>query len=151
MRVDPPPPDASHRRGIAVPIADCLRGTSIAAHGMHLAEVNRRLRQLRPDLVDAGMQLADIHDGHATFLAYSSARAARLRHNQRALRDLLLAVDERVDAITVKVVQPRHVPHAPAHREPLSAAVAAQLRATATSIEDPDLAAGFLRLASLAE
>jgi hypothetical protein len=123
----------------------------MAAHGAKLAELNRRLCQLRPDTFDGQVLLADIRDRRAVFLAPSSARAARLSQNRRQLRDLLLALGEQADAVTVKVAQPQRVPHTPPPRKPLSATTAAHLKAVAASLADPELKAGLLRLASLAE
>ena len=143
--------DASRRHGTAVSVADCLRDTGIAAHGMHLADMNRRLRLTHPDTFTDAVVLADVRNGHALFLAPSSAQAARLHQNQRLLRELLLAEGEQVDVVTVKVAQPQHVPHETADRKPLSAATARHLRSIAASLEDPELKAGLMQLASLAE
>lgn len=151
MRADSRQQDASRRHGTAVSVADCLRDTEVAARGMHLADVNRRLRQSRPDTFTGEVVLADVRNGRALFLAPSSARAARLRQNQRLLRDLLLAEGEQVDVVTVKVAQPQRVPLAPTDRKPLSAATARHLRSIAASLEDPELKAGLMKLASLAE
>ncbi|HET8897716.1 MAG TPA: DciA family protein [Rhodanobacteraceae bacterium] len=151
MRTDHRRQNTSPRLGTTVSVGDCLRGTEVTAHGMRIADLNRRLRQLRPEAFGDEVELADLRNGNAVVLAPSSAWAARLRQHQRQLRDLLLAMGEQVDVVTVKVAQPQRVPHATAHRKPLSAATATHLREVAASLEDPDLKAGFLRLASLAE
>jgi hypothetical protein len=146
------PPEHSRKRTLAKKIGECLPVAALTARARALDALDRKLRQPLPDALRRQCCLADLRAGRLVFLATSSVWAAKLRFYQTAIMAEARVVSGlQVEKFTVKVARLPPVPPEQTRRKPLSKTAAEHLRTAARSLADPELAAVYLRLASLAE
>ncbi len=144
---------APKKAGItALPVGETAPVAALVARARALDALDRQLRQPLPDALRRQVKLATVQDGRIVFLASSSTWAAKLRLQQNAIiAQARLVSGLPIEKFTVKVAALPPVLREPAKPKPLSKASAAHLRAVARSLGDPELAAAYLKLASLAE
>lgn len=134
------------------PAAECLTLDALADRARALDVLDDRLRHLLPAAVARETRLADIRNGRIVFLASSPTWASRIRLYQSALlAEARTALGGGVEHFAVKVAPLPTVPPEPTKPKPLSIVAARHLQATAKAIEDPELRALYLHLASFAE
>lgn len=114
-----------------------------------LQALDRQLRQYLPDDVAGQCSLANVHPDKLVFLATSSTWKARLRLHESELVAAARQSGLQIDRVVVKVATMLSVSPETASRKPLSNTAREHLRAAAQSIEDPQLRAQLLALASL--
>jgi hypothetical protein len=133
------------------PATECIALDALAVRARALDALDERLRRLLPAATARETRLADVRNGRIVFLASSPTWASRLRLHQAALlAEARTALGGTVERFAVKVAPLPTVPPDPTKPKPLSAATARHLRATATAIQDPELRALYLQLASIA-
>lgn len=143
-------PDPSPAAGPR-PVAECIALGALADRARALDALDERLRRLLPAATARETRLADVRNGRIVFLASSPTWASRLRLHQAALlAEARTALGGTVERFAVKVAPLPTVPPDPTKPKPLSAATARHLRATATALQDPELRALYLHLASIA-
>jgi hypothetical protein len=115
-----------------------------------LDRLDRLLRQKLPAAVAENSRLANIDAGKLVFLVNAPVWKSKLRILADVLLDAANAAGHPARALVVKVVPPAasNSPE-PGVGKPLSEAVRESLRAAARSVEDPDLRAQLLKLASV--
>ena len=113
-----------------------------------LDRLDRLLRQNLPAAVAENCRLANVEQDRLVFLVNAPVWKSKLRMLADVLLDGAAAAGHPARALVVKVV-----PMSPSSPEtvgkPLSEAVRESLRAAARSVEDPDLRAQLLKLASV--
>ncbi|MEO8460793.1 MAG: DciA family protein [Dokdonella sp.] len=125
---------------------------TLAKRARALDCLDERLRRLLPDTIARECRLADVRDGRMIFLATGSTWAARLRlHHAALLAEASTVLGIELKQISVKVAPRPSVAAETVKHKPLSITAARHLQNAARSLSDPELAALFLRLASLAE
>jgi len=130
---------------------ECIALDALAARARALDALDQRLRRLLPATVARETRLADVRNGRIVFLASSPTWASRLRlHEAALLAEARAALDGRVERFAVKVAPLPTVPPEPTKPQPLPATAAQHLRKTATALQDPELRALCLQLASIA-
>ena len=133
------------------PVTECIALDALADRARALDALDERLRRLLPAATARETRLADVRNGRIVFLASSPTWASRLRlHQAELLAEARTALGSGVERFAVKVAPLPTVPPEPTKPKPLSAATARHLRATATVLQDPELQALYLRLASIA-
>jgi hypothetical protein len=143
---------ASRRTGHGPrPVADCGSFAALARKAGVLDALDRALRQTLPSPLREQVRFAQRRDERLVFLATSPAWASRLRLQQAQILAAARAIGVQAGSIIVKVAPLPPAATAPEQSKPLSAAAALHLKAAATSIQDPELRALFLQLASVAE
>lgn len=145
------PPSRTHSQRTLVPIAECIALDTLAARARVLDLLDGRLRHLLPETLARECRLADLRNGRLVFIATSSTWATRLRLQQaNLLADARAATGDTIEYLAVKVAPLPPLPPEPIASKPLSATAAKHLRSAAKTIEDPELQALYLKLASLA-
>jgi len=125
---------------------------ALLARARALDALDRQLRQPLPDALRRQCRLATVQSGRIVFLASSSTWAAKLRLHQNAiLAHARTTSGLPIEKFAVKVAALPPVPRESTKRKPLSKASAEHLRLVARSLNDPELRAAYLKLASLAE
>lgn len=143
-------PDPPHRTGPR-PATECVALDALAARARALDALDQRLRRLLPAATARETRLADVRNGRIVFLASSPTWASRLRlHQAPLLAEARAAIGGPIERFAVKVAPLPTVPPEPTKPKPLSAAAAQHLRTTATALQDPELRALYLQLASIA-
>jgi len=125
---------------------DSLAG--IVERANTLAELDRRLRQSLPPELAANCRLANVSGDRLVFLVTSPVWKTSLRMHAAELRDAALQAGLRISEVTAKVATMLPVPPDAAPRLPLSATAREHLGAVAQTIDDPELRARMLKLAS---
>ena len=115
-----------------------------------LGRLDQVLRQTLPPAMANHCRMANVDKDKLVFLVSAPVWKNKLRLMADALLDAAAAAGHPARALVVKVV-PDLVAPSPAAPvgKPLSQAVRDSLRATAQSVNDPDLRAQLLKLASL--
>lgn len=145
------PPSRRHSHGTLVPIAECIALDTLAARARALDLLDGKLRHHLPETLARECRLADLRNGRLVFIATSSTWATRLRlHQASLLTEARAATGDTIEYLVVKVAPLPPVPSEPAKAKPLSTTAANHLRSAATTMEDPELQALYLGLASLA-
>jgi len=122
---------------------------NIYEHAKYINELNHKISKLLPVPVNTHCQLANIKHGSATFLADSSAWAARLRFS---IPDILKIFHQQLDlqqvkSIRIKVSIPENVPRrTPLIKPKLSEQSSNLLKNFAESISYPALRASLYKL-----
>jgi len=133
-------------------IGECSPVAALTARARALDALDRKLRQPLPDALRRQCCLADVQAGRLVFLATSSVWAAKLRFYQTAiLAEARIVSGLKIEKFAVKVARLPPVPPEQTRRKPLSKTAAEHLKTAARSLADPELAAVYLRLASLAD
>jgi hypothetical protein len=114
-----------------------------------LDRLDRLLRQSLPAAVAENVRLANVDVQRLVFLVSAPVWKAKLRLMADVLLDAASAAGYPARSLVVKVVPT--APNSPEQSigKPLSQAVRESLRAAARSVEDPDLRAQLLKLASV--
>jgi hypothetical protein len=114
-----------------------------------LGRLDQLLRQNLPPALAGQCRLANVDQDRLVFLVNAPVWKNKLRLMADALLDAAAAAGYPARALVVKVVP--MLPGSPeaAFGKPLSEAVRDSLRTTAQSVNDPDLRAQLLKLASL--
>ncbi len=115
-----------------------------------LGRLDQVLRQTLPPAMANHCRMANVDKDKLVFLVSAPVWKSKLRLMADVLLDAAAAAGHPARALVVKVVPDLAAPSpgAPAGK-PLSQAVRDSLRATAQSVNDPDLRAQLLKLASL--
>lgn len=116
-----------------------------------LGALDQVLRQSLPSALRDQCQLANVRDGRLVFLVRSPAVGPKLRMLSANLLSTAQQLGLTVDQLTVKVATMEPVPQDSTSRTPLSPAARENLRATALTVNDPELRDQLLRLASMAD
>ncbi|MBE1161370.1 DUF721 domain-containing protein [Dyella acidiphila] len=124
---------------------------ALAKKAGKLEALDRALRQTLPLPLREQVRFANFRDDRLVFLASSPAWASRLRLQQAQILAAARAIGANAGSVTVKVAPLPPPNPQPEQSKPLSAAAALHLKAAAKSIQDPELRALFLELASVAE
>jgi hypothetical protein len=113
-----------------------------------LDRLDHLLRQNLPAAVAENCRLANVERDRLVFLVNAPVWKSKLRLLADVLLDAAAAAGHPARALVVKIVPaPSNSPEASG--KPLSEAVRESLRAAARSVEDPDLRAQLLKLASV--
>ena len=114
-----------------------------------LDRLDRLLRQSLPAAVAENCRLANVDRERLVFLVSAPVWKSKLRLLADVLLDATAAAGHPARTLVVKVVPPVPQNSPDAVGKPLSEAVRESLRAAARSVEDPDLRAQLLKLASV--
>ena len=115
-----------------------------------LGRLDQVLRQTLPPAMANQCRMANVDKDKLVFLVSAPVWKNKLRLMADVLLDAAAAAGHPARALVVKVVPDLAAPTPAAlHGKPLSQAVRDSLRATAQSVNDPDLRAQLLKLASL--
>jgi hypothetical protein len=114
-----------------------------------LDRLDRLLRQNLPAAVAENCRLANVDAEKLVFLVSAPVWKSKLRTLADVLLDAASAAGHPARTLVVKVVPPAPQNSPDSVGKPLSEAVRESLRATARSVEDPDLRAQLLKLASV--
>jgi len=114
-----------------------------------LDRLDHLLRQKLPSVVAANSRLANVDGERLVFLVSAPVWKSKLRVLADVLLDAAAAAGYPARALVVKVVPPVAQMSPDTIGKPLSEAVRESLRAAARSVEDPDLRAQLLKLASV--
>jgi hypothetical protein len=145
-------PAATNRTGHGLQsLADIGPVAELAKKAGKLAALDRALRQMLPPLLREQVRFANFRGDRLIFLASSPAWASRLRLQQAQILAAARAIGANAGSVTVKVAPLPPPDPQPEQSKPLSATAALHLKAAANSIQDPELRALFLELASVAE
>jgi hypothetical protein len=119
-------------------------------HAQMLGRLDQVLRQTLPPAMANQCRMANVDKDKLVFLVSAPVWKSKLRLMADVLLDAAAAAGHPARALVVKVVPDLVAPSpgAPVGK-PLSQAVRDSLRATAQSVNDPDLRAQLLKLASL--
>lgn len=131
---------------------DIQTGSSSAGlveRALLLQALDRQLRQYLPEDVAGQCSLANVHPDKLVFLTTSSTWKARLRLHESELVAAARQCGLQIDRVVVKVATMQSVSPETASHKPLSNTAREHLRAAAQSIDDPQLRAQLLALASL--
>jgi hypothetical protein len=132
-------------------VTECIALDALADRARALDALDEKLRRLLPVATARETRLADVRNGRIVFLASSPTWASRLRlYEATLLAEARIALGDVVERLAVKVAPLPTVPPVPTKPKPLSTATARHLRATATALQDPELRALYLQLASIA-
>jgi len=143
---------ASHRTGHGPrPITDVGPVAALAKQAGKLEALDRALRQTLSSPLREQVRFANFRGDRLVFLASSPAWASRLRLQQAQILAAARAIGANASSVTVKVAPLPPPDPQPEQSKPLSPAAALHLKAAAGSINDPELRAMFLELASVAE
>ncbi|HET7331654.1 DUF721 domain-containing protein [Dyella sp.] len=133
------------------PITDVGPVAALAKQAGKLEALDRALRQTLSSPLREQVRFANFRGDRLVFLASSPAWASRLRLQQTQILAAARAIGANASSITVKVAPLPPPDPQPEQSKPLSPAAALHLKAAAGSINDPELRAMFLELASVAE
>ena len=133
------------------PIADVGPVAALAKQAGKLEALDRALRQTLSSPLREQVRFANFRGDRLVFLASSPAWASRLRLQQTQILAAARAIGANASSVTVKVAPLPPPDPQPEQSKPLSPAAALHLKAAAGSINDPELRAMFLELASVAE
>lgn len=133
------------------PIADVGPVAALAKQAGKLEALDRALRQTLSSPLREQVRFANFRGDRLVFLASSPAWASRLRLQQTQILAAARAIGANASSVTVKVAPLPPPDPQPEQPKPLSPAAALHLKAAAGSINDPELRAMFLELASVAE
>ena len=123
---------------------------SLIQRAQMLGRLDQVLRQTLPPAMANQCRMANVDKDKLVFLVSAPVWKAKLRLQANALLDAAAAAGYPARALVVKVVPDLNAPVLAASvGKPLSQAVRDSLRATAQSVNDPDLRAQLLKLASL--
>jgi len=147
----------SNNRGAAVPGSpvQALQAASAAGLGpliqraQFLDRLDQLLRQNLPPALAGKCRLANVDQDRLVFLVNAPVWKNKLRLMADVLLDAAAAAGYPARTLVVKVVPVLPDSPEPAAGKPLSEAVRESLRTTAQSVNDPDLRAQLLKLASL--
>jgi hypothetical protein len=114
-----------------------------------LDRLDHLLRQSLPAAVAENCRLANVDRERLVFLVSAPVWKSKLRLLADVLLDAAAAAGHPARALVVKVVPPAPQNSPVVAGKPLSEAVRQSLRAAARSVEDPDLRAQLLKLASV--
>jgi hypothetical protein len=114
-----------------------------------LGRLDQSLRQSLPATLAGQCRLANVDHDKLVFLVNAPVWKDKLRLHADALLGAAAAAGLTVRALVVKVAPPSPTPLGDKTGKPLSQAVRDSLRATAQSVEDPQLRLQLLKLASL--
>jgi len=114
-----------------------------------LGRLDQLLRQNLPAALAGQCRLANVENDRLVFLVNAPVWKNKLRLMADVLLDGAAAAGYPARTLVVKVVPAFSVSPETAVGRPLSEAVRESLRTTAQSVEDPDLRAQLLKLASL--
>ncbi len=114
-----------------------------------LGRLDQQLRQNLPAPLAANCRLANVDEDRLVFLVSAPIWKNKLRLMADVLLDSAAAAGHPVRTLVVKVVPTFSLSPESVVGKPLSEAVRDSLRATAQSVNDPDLRAQLLKLASL--
>lgn len=114
-----------------------------------LDQLDQTLRQILPSALAKECRLANISQEKLVYSVSNPVWKSKLRLYGDALLSAAGAAGFQVQALTIKVTPPDPVPLSPTTGKPLTQAVRDSLRATAHSVEDPQLREQLLKLASL--
>ncbi|GAB2587566.1 DUF721 domain-containing protein [Dyella jejuensis] len=143
---------ASSRTGHGpLSITDVGPVAALAKKAGELEALDRALRQTLPPPLREQVRFANLRDDRLVFLASSPAWASRLRLQQAHILAAARAIGANAGSVIVKVAPLPPPDPQPEQPKPLSTAAALHLKAAANSIQDPELRALFLGLASVAE
>lgn len=117
---------------------------------MQLSALDRQLRQSLPEPLASHVKLGNLRDDRLVFLADGPVWKARLRLHAADLLDAARAAGIPASDISVKVATMLPVPPDEAPPSPLSPAARESLRAAAATVQDEELRACLLQLASMA-
>lgn len=121
----------------------------VVKRAMRLAQLDRQLRQSLPPELASQCWLANVAGDRLVFMVTSPVWKTSLRMHAEDLRQAALQAGLRISEVTAKVATMQPVPPGAAPRLPLSAAARDHLLAVAQTIDDPELRARFLQLASM--
>ena len=147
----------TRKPGLPQPIGESSPVAALAQKARALDALDRQLRQSLPEPLRRHVRMADIGPKRLVFLADSSAWASKLRFHQTALLALARQVSGLpANQFAVKVaplppVPPEQIRRTTSSKSGLSKTTAEHLKAAARSVADPELAAVYLQMASLAE
>ena len=123
---------------------------SLIQRAQMLGRLDQVLRQTLPPAMADQCRMANVDKDKLVFLVSAPVWKAKLRLLADALLDAAAAAGHPARTLVVKVVPDLNAPVLAASvGKPLSQAVRDSLRATAQSVNDPDLRAQLLKLASL--
>lgn len=114
-----------------------------------LDRLDRLLRQSLPAAVAENSRLANVDAEKLVFLVSAPVWKSKLRTLADVLLDAARAAGHPARTLVVKVVPPTPQNSPDSVGKPLTEAVRESLRAAARSVEDPDLRAQLLKLASV--
>lgn len=114
-----------------------------------LDRLDRLLRQSLPAAVAENSRLANVDAEKLVFLVSAPVWKSKLRTLAGVLLDAASAAGHPARTLVVKVVPPTPQNSPDGVGKPLTEAVRESLRAAARSVEDPDLRAQLLKLASV--
>jgi hypothetical protein len=114
-----------------------------------LDRLDHLLRQSLPAAVAENCRLANVDRERLVFLVSTPVWKSKLRMLADVLLDAAAAAGHPARVLVVKVVPPAPQYSPDVAGKPLSEAVRESLRAAARSVEDPDLRAQLLKLASV--
>ena len=114
-----------------------------------LDRLDRLLRQSLPAALAENSRLANVDQDKLVFLVNAPVWKSKLRTVADVLLDAAGAAGYPARALVVKVVPPTFQDSPDSVGKPLSEAVSESLRAAARTVEDPDLRAQLLKLASV--
>ncbi|MFA6985726.1 MAG: DciA family protein [Arenimonas sp.] len=114
-----------------------------------LGRLDQLLRQNLPAALAENCRLANVDNDRLVFLVSAPVWKNKLRLVADVLLDGAAAAGHPVRTLVVKVVPTSSISPETVVGKPLSEAVRDSLRATAQSVNDPDLRAQLLKLASL--
>jgi hypothetical protein len=133
------------------PIVDVGPVAALAKQAGKLEALDRALRQTLSSPLREQVRFANFRGDRLVFLASSPAWASRLRLQQTQILAAARAIGANASSVIVKVAPLPPPDPQPEQSKPLSPAAALHLKAAAGSINDPELRAMFLELASVAE
>jgi hypothetical protein len=123
----------------------------LVQRAMMLGELDTKMRQSLSPTLAAHCRLANVTDRQLVFLVDAPVWKAKLRLEGPLLQELAAAAGFAARTLVVKVFPEGWTESSvePTAGRPLSSAARESLRATALSINDPELRAQLLKLASL--
>lgn len=122
---------------------------SLIKRARALAALDIALRQHLPEPLASHCQLGNVHQGTLVFLVDAPVWKAKLRLHGDILLSAATAAGIPARTLTTKVVDPQPAPRSDAPPPTISARSRQSLRQTAESLDDPELKAILLRLASV--
>lgn len=146
--MQPPPRKSAFRPALSAALASVPDG--LIERALQLHALDRQLRQSLPEPLASHVRLGNLRDDRLVFLADGPVWSARLRLYATNLLDAARAAGIPASDMTVKVATMLPVPPDEAPPSPLSPAARESLRAAAATVQDEELRACLLQLASMA-
>jgi hypothetical protein len=122
---------------------------SLIERAQWLGRLDHLLRQSLPAALAGQCRLANVDRDKLVFLVNAPVWKNKLRLSEDVLLNAAAAAGLPVRALVVKVTPSMPSSPGPSTGKPLSQAVRESLRTTAQTVEDPELRAQLLKLASL--